>query len=107
VRYPCRNEVWLIDLGMAAKVRPCVVVSTKIGDEDRAVVTVVPHTTSTRGTPFEVAVRTHFLKPGAFDTQGIVTVPVSRAIRHLSSLTDEQMRDVERAICRWLGLPSA
>lgn len=31
-----RGEVWLVDLGMAAKVRPCVVVSVPFADEDRA-----------------------------------------------------------------------
>lgn len=70
MRYPGRGEVWLVDLGMAAKVRPCLVVSTRIEDEDRALVTLVPHTTSTRGTRFEADVNTPFLKSGAFDAQG-------------------------------------
>jgi mRNA interferase MazF len=104
VKYPNRGEVWLIDLGMAAKIRPCVVVSARIGDSDRALLTLIPHTTSTRETAFEVAVKTHFLKQGAFDAQGIVTVPVSRAIRLLGVLGAEQMRPVEQATCRWLEL---
>jgi mRNA interferase MazF len=41
-----RGEVWLVDLGMAAKVRPAVVVSVPAGDTDRALVTIVPHATS-------------------------------------------------------------
>jgi hypothetical protein len=41
------------------------------------------YTTSVRGTQFEAAVKTHFLKAGAFDAQGIVTVPAIRAIRLL------------------------
>ena len=44
-----RGEVWLVDLGMVAKVRPCLVISTPARVEDRALVTVVTHTTSTRG----------------------------------------------------------
>ena len=92
---------------MAAKVRPCLVVSARISDADRALLTLVPHTTSTRTTTFEAAVKTHFLKLGAFDTQGIVTVPVSRAIRLLGSLRVEEMRSVEQALCRWLELPCA
>lgn len=107
MKYPRRGEVWLIDLGMAAKIRPCLVVSARIGDTDRALITLVPHTTSTRATIFEAAVKTHFLKPGAFDAQGLVTVPVSRAIRTLGVLDKEQMRPVEGAICRWLELPCA
>ena len=40
-----RGEVWLFDLGMAEKVRPALVVSVAFGDADRALVTIVPHTT--------------------------------------------------------------
>ena len=105
MRYPARGEVWLVDLGMAAKVRPCLVVSSQIGDADRALLCLVPHTTSTRHTVFEAVVNASFLKQGAFDTQGLVTVPVRYAIRQLGSLTKEQMRVVERAICKWLELP--
>jgi len=105
VKYPRRGEVWLMDLGMAAKVRPCVVVSTVIGDEDRALITIVPHTTSARGTMWEVATPVSFLKTGAFDAQGLVTVPVARAVRRLGTLNREQMRSVEESIARWLELP--
>lgn len=73
MRYPVRGEVWLVDLGMTAKVRPCLVVSSEIGDADRALVCLVPHTTSTRQTQFEAAVNTTFLKAGAFDARGLVT----------------------------------
>ena len=105
MRYPVRGEVWLVDLGMSAKVRPCLVLSVPIGDSDRALVTLVPHTTSVRDTTFEAPVPTSFLKTGAFDAQGIVTVPVSRAIRLLGKLNQDQMRSVEVVVCRWLGLP--
>ena len=47
------------------------VVSVAYGDADRAIVTVVPHTTELRGSPFEVSVSTPFLRQGAF------LVPVS------------------------------
>ena len=105
MKYPVRSEVWLVDLGMAAKVRPCLVLSVPVGDSDRALVTLVPHTTSARDTSFESVVPTPFLKPGAFDAQGLVTVPVNRAIRLLGKLNHDQMRAVEVAVCRWLGLP--
>ncbi|HYO74834.1 MAG TPA: type II toxin-antitoxin system PemK/MazF family toxin [Thermoanaerobaculia bacterium] len=107
MKYPRRGEVWLIDLGMTAKVRPCVVVSIPFGDEDRAIVTVVPRTTSTRGTQFEAPVSVSFLRSGAFDAQGLVTVPVTRALRLLGPLNESQMRSVEAAVCKWLGLPCA
>ena len=80
---PSRGEVWLFDLGMAAKVRPVLVVSTDYGDIDRALVTIVPHTTQLRGSQYEVAVNAAFLKPGAFLVQNVATYPVARAIRRL------------------------
>jgi len=33
---PLRGEVWLVDLGMAAKVRPALVISIPAEDIDRA-----------------------------------------------------------------------
>ena len=105
MRYPIRQEVWFVDLGIAPKPRPCVVISTAIGDIDRAVLTVVPHTTTIRGTEYEAQVNTFFLKPGAFDGQGIQTVPVTRAMRLLGVLKDDQMQQVERVVCKWLALP--
>jgi mRNA interferase MazF len=41
-----RGEVWLADLGMAAKVRPCLVLSVRPDPQDRVLVTLAPHTTS-------------------------------------------------------------
>ena len=41
---PNRGEIWLVDLGYAAKVRPCLVLSIPAADEDRALATLVQHT---------------------------------------------------------------
>ncbi len=40
MRSPQRGEVWIVDLGMAAKVRPALVLSIPVDDIDRALVTV-------------------------------------------------------------------
>jgi mRNA interferase MazF len=64
----------------------------------------VPHTTALRQSRFEVAVPVRFLKPGAFDAQGIVTVPPVRLMNRLGTLSVEQMRSVERGVCMWLGI---
>jgi len=40
---PRRGELWPVDLGMTAKVRPALVVSVPAEDQDRALVTLVPH----------------------------------------------------------------
>lgn len=63
---PDRGEVWLVDLGYVAKVRPCLVISIPALDQDRALATLVPHTTSPRGSRFEVQVKVRFLREGAF-----------------------------------------
>jgi mRNA interferase MazF len=51
---PKRGEVWMVDLGFAAKVRPCLVISIPFEDRDRALVTILPHATSARSSRFEV-----------------------------------------------------
>ena len=43
------------------------------------------------------------LKPGAFDAQGLVTVPVAWLVRKVGSLNAAQMRQVEGGVCNWLG----
>ncbi len=99
-----RGEVWLVDLGMVAKVRPCLVISTPTHVEDRALVTVVTHTTSTRGSRFEIPIRTRFLETGVFDVQSLVTVSEAKFLRKLGNLQPEQLSVVEDAVRQWLGL---
>lgn len=100
---PRRGEVWLIDFGLAAKTRPALVVSVAFGEKDRALITAVPHTTSLRGSPFEVDVRVPFLKPGAFLVQGVTTLPTARALHRLGSLPTEAFERVFSGLLRWLG----
>lgn len=99
-----RGEVWLVDLGMVAKVRPCLVISTRPLVQDRALVTVVTHTTSTRGSRFEISVKTKFLDAGAFDTQSLITVSEAKFLRKLGDLLPNQLSAVEGAVRQWLGL---
>ncbi|HEY9421477.1 MAG TPA: type II toxin-antitoxin system PemK/MazF family toxin, partial [Thermoanaerobaculia bacterium] len=91
MRAPQRGEVWLVDLGMAAKVRPCLVLSIPPADSDRALVTLVPHTTSLRDSRFEVSLSVRFLQPGGFDAQGLVTVPNAKLLRALGRLSADQL----------------
>ncbi|MBI4697888.1 MAG: type II toxin-antitoxin system PemK/MazF family toxin [Nitrospirae bacterium] len=102
--HPKRGEVWLVDLGLAAKVRPCLVLSIPIQDEDRALITVIAHTTSSRGTKFESEVKVKFLRSGVFDAQNLVTVPRIRLIRKLGMLSLQGMSTIETSVRLWLGL---
>jgi mRNA interferase MazF len=67
-------------------------------------VTLVPHTTSVQGTRFEVIVPKRFLKAGAFDAQGLVTVAPARLLRKLGKLQPGEMALIEEAVKRWLQL---
>src|SRR5437667_8630527 len=78
---PRRGEVWLFDCGMVAKVRPVLVLSVPFTDTDRALATVVFHTTTLRGSRFEVKIQVPFLKEGAFAAQSSATFPIAPAIR--------------------------
>jgi mRNA interferase MazF len=101
---PKRGEVWLVDLGLAQKVRPALVLSVPFADTDRVLLTIVGHSTSLRGSPFEVVVPLPFLSKGAFVAQSIVTIPAKHALRRLGSLKPQELALVEGAVRRWLGL---
>ncbi len=101
---PNRGEVWLVDLGYAAKIRPCLVISIPALDQDRALATLVPHTTSSRGSRFEVNVEARFLHLGVFDAQNLVTIPHAKLMRKLGVLSATQMATVEDTVRFWLGL---
>lgn len=99
-----RGEVWLADLGMVAKVRPVLVISIEPADVDRALIGIVPHTTSVRGSRFEVASSAPFLRAGAFDAQNIVSVPTTKMIKRLGRLSEKEFGDVMFAVRQWLGI---
>ena len=103
---PERGEVWLVDLGYVAKVRPCLVISIPSLESDRALVTLVPHTTSLRDSRLEVQVKAKFLREGAFDVQNLITIPHAKLLRKLGKLTSEQMQDLEDILLVWLGFES-
>ena len=88
---------------MVEKVRPVFILSVPFADTDRAVTTVVFHSTTLRGSQFEIKVQVPFLKDGAFAAQSIATYPTVRAIRKLGALSSGQLGDVEAAVFKWLG----
>jgi mRNA interferase MazF len=100
-----RGEVWLVDLGMTAKVRPAAILSVPVRIEERAVFAIVPHTTALRGGRFEVVVQVPWLKPGAFDVQGLRNVPASVLLRRLGELDATQTQAIMQALKVWLQIP--
>ena len=70
---PQPGEVWLADLGLAAKTRPVVIVSRYDPDPPRALILYVPLTTQDRQSPYEVALpRLDFLdRDSVANVQGL------------------------------------
>lgn len=101
---PRRGEVWLVDLGMVQKTRPAVVLNVPYGDTDRVVVTIVSHTTSLRGSPFEINVPVPFLREGVFAVQSVTTIPAKHALPRIGTLTAAQLVPIEAGVRRWLAL---
>jgi len=99
-----RGDIWLVDLGLAQKVRPAVVLSVPYRDDERALITYVPRTTSLRNTRFEVEHQGRGFAPGAFEAQSIGTMPAARLVRRLAALDPPTLANVEDAVRRWLGL---
>lgn len=99
---PSRGEVWLVDLGMAEKVRPALVLSGACTDLNRDLITVVPHTTTLRGSRFEISIPMPFLKAGAFLAQSPATVPSPRGVKRLGNLRAQDVRRIEKALLEWL-----
>jgi mRNA interferase MazF len=99
-----RTEVWTIDFGIAAKVRPALLLTDSPGTEGLDLVTVLLHTTSLRGNRWELALPKPFLKPGAFHLQQVQSVPTVRLERRLGALTPDEMHRVDEALRLRLGL---
>jgi len=85
------GEVWLADLGLAAKPRPVVVVSRSDPDPPRALIIYVPLTTQNRQSRYEVVLpKLPFLdRDSMANVQGLGSLP--RATRYSSNLTSHAL----------------
>lgn len=103
---PHPGEVWLADLGLAAKTRPVVVVSRHDPEPPRSLVLYVPLTTQNRRSSYEVPLpRLPFLdRESVANVQGLGSIPVVRLERRLGRLTDEVMADIKGALAFALEL---
>ena len=101
------GEVWIVDLGLAAKVRPCLVLSDYPKDDELALIVVVPHTTAVRNNRWEVSVPKRFLKQGAFHLQQLQSVPIVRLQRKIGDLTVEELQLVRAKLSNLLHLAQA
>jgi len=103
---PRAGEVWLADLGFAAKFRPVVIVSRQDPDPPRALVIYVPITTQNRDSPYEVMLpKTRFLQLGSVaNVQGIASLPTVRLNRRIGNLPTETVIEIKKSIAWALEL---
>jgi mRNA interferase MazF len=99
-----RGEVWQVDFGMAAKVRPALLLTGNPADDELDLVTVLLHTTSLRGNRWELSISKPFLKPGAFHLQQIQSVSTAKLERRLGILNETEMNQVLDALAERLRI---
>jgi mRNA interferase MazF len=95
-----QGEVWLADLGIAAKTRPVVIVSRYDANPPRVLVIYVPLTTQYRNSEYEVVLpNLKFLNQSSVaNIQGIGSIPTVRLERKLGELPSEVMLQIKKAI---------
>jgi mRNA interferase MazF len=103
---PRPGEVWLAELGLAAKTRPVVIVSRQDPNPPRALVLYVPLTTQHRLSSYEVPLpKLSFLnRESIANVQGLGSIPVARLERRIGSLSTELMAKVKTALAFALEL---
>jgi mRNA interferase MazF len=94
----------LDDFGMAAKVRPALLLTGTPSDDELDIVTVLLHTTTLRGNRWELSIPKPFLKPGAFHLQQVQTISTVKLERRLGTLTDGELKRARAALAQRLGL---
>lgn len=97
---PIPGELYLIDLGMAGKVRPAVIMSREDPDAHMALAICAPLTTENRGSDYEVPLgKLKFLDRESWvNVQGLTSLGHEKLIRRLGRLTAPQMVQIKTAL---------
>jgi|SRR5579862_5949684 len=98
------GEIWRVDLGIAAKVRPALILSDYPADDELALLIVVPHTTAVRGNRWELKLPKPFLQNGVFHLQQIQPISLARFDSKLGVLTTEEFKKVKATLIQVLNL---
>ena len=103
---PQPGEIWLADLGLAAKTRPVVIVSRQDPDPPRSLVLYVPLTTQRRNSPYEVPLpRLPFLdRESVANVQGLGSLPTVRLERKMGRVSVEVMERLKDTLAFALDL---
>ena len=97
---PQPGEIWLADLGLAAKTRPIITGSRQDPDPPRFLVLYVPLTTQRRESPYEVPLpRLPFLdRESVAHVQGLGSLPTVRLERKIGKLPNNVMERLKDAL---------
>jgi mRNA interferase MazF len=99
------GEIWRVDFGLAAKIRPALILSDFPEDDELALLVVIPHTTAVRGNRWELNIPKLFLKsPGVFHLQQTQPISLARFESRLGTLTADEFKRVKQALIRLLNL---
>jgi len=106
---PQPGEIWLADLGLAAKTRPIDIVSRQDPDPPRSLVLYIPLTTQRRNSAYEVPLpRLPFLdRESVANVQGLGSLPTVRLERRIGRLSTEIMERLKDALAFALDLKRA
>ena len=106
---PQPGDIWLADLGLAAKTRPVVIVSRQDPNPPRSLILYVPLTTQRRDSPYEVPLpRLPFLdRESVANVQGLGSLPTVRLERRIGRLPGEAMERLKSALAFALDIERA
>jgi mRNA interferase MazF len=100
------GEVWFVDLGMAEKSRPVLVLAVPRDEDARSLVVVAPLTSQIRGLRGEVDLgKPRWLpKHSAVNVQGLASFDGRKLVRKMGVLSEPEMNLVKQAIRDLLSL---
>jgi mRNA interferase MazF len=99
---PKAGEVYLVDMGIAGKVRPVVILTREDPDAPRAISVTVPLTTENRGSRYEVQMpRVPWLKHQSFaNVQALASFGYRELLERRGRFDTETMDKIKAAV-RW------
>ena len=105
--FPQNGDILLVDLGMVAKVRPCLVLCAYPGRE-RTVSLVAPLTSEVRGGESEIRFPKPpwLAKPCVVNLSGLGSVERHRLQRRLGQFPAERFQEAKKVLARMFGLES-
>jgi len=98
---PKPGEIYLIDLGMAGKVRPAVALSREDPNSPRAICIFAPITSECRGSLYEVSIGKPKLlrEPESWvNVQALFSIGHERIGRFLGSINSDQLGAIKQAL---------